>query len=409
MYCSSLLITGQVGCKNLTGLPYQSHYDICITSELVRLRIDIQWEPSGTTVSVGTDPLAFAPTTEVFGVGPIPDSTCLAYGFQQTNASDRQPTLAQLSTYPFKLPLLLTSKLSGTRGNRYEFLATAQGTRIAVTSVHTPAEYKKFNDALAPDGTFPLHGAAKSAPDFAAIARWWSQSADGKTIFYKFPQNLETHFKQWKDRRDELTSLSLTQPSRRAHQTRITGSTHHAQVLKASTKTRPTVPADSEPEEPAMGSISNGGAQPTTSTASTMTSHHPIPPSHEPSSTIGSDAVDRPPQRSAAPLPTNTIPTAIGLALPAGFGHGNGNGGAPPSMPFPFQMGVGPYGFIAFPGHPPPQVLMNWGGGRIPGSAGPAANEPRRRSRRCMVCVSHGREGRNCPGNNDRSACTGGE
>lgn len=229
----------QVGCKNRTSHPYKGHYDPWLTSELAQLRVGIFW--TGPTSFNDADPLGFSATHEVFGITAIPPETRDAYNIlpapNPVEPNEKQTILD--SSYPFSLATS-NSHLSGSRYKRHAYLAAAQQTKYAVTSIHTPEEYALFNSALSTGGVFAVQNGKK--PKFEDMARWWSGKVDGTTIFYKLPESLESHFKKWSERREELTSLTMGETQREANRARVSSRTHTARVLPASNRLVPGAP-----------------------------------------------------------------------------------------------------------------------------------------------------------------------
>ena len=50
-------------------------------------------------------------------------------------------------------------------------------------------------------------GFTNGAPDFKGMAAWWSATADGKKIYYKMHEHLESHYKKWTDKKQEKANL----------------------------------------------------------------------------------------------------------------------------------------------------------------------------------------------------------
>ena len=90
------------------------------------------------------------------------------------------------------------SALSGKRTNLYTYLATAQKTKYTVVPIHTEEEFQLFNSSVSLNGNwFSPNG----TPDFEGMAAWWTAKADGKNIFYKMHEHLESHYKKWTDKK----------------------------------------------------------------------------------------------------------------------------------------------------------------------------------------------------------------
>jgi hypothetical protein len=86
----------------------------------------------------------------------------------------------------------------------YSYLATAQLTKYAVVPIHTEEENKLFHVAIGPGGPWAV---ARGQPRFDEMVAWWSDKADGKTIFYKLYEHLVTHYKVHKDYEDQRNTL----------------------------------------------------------------------------------------------------------------------------------------------------------------------------------------------------------
>lgn len=202
------------------------------------------------------DPFAYALTEESFGISVIPESTRQLYNIQAalTPPQSDVSTLVVPNMYSVTLqqpsvsllPLMrfyTAARLSGSRSARHLYLATAQQTKYAVTTVHTIAEFKLFSDAVGSGGQFSDHGSDGSITiNFKEMTRWWSSHVDGKTIFYKLPEILETHYKKRQERHAELTSMSLSAATRKPNQHRISSQTHAAKVLPAARSDAPGHP-----------------------------------------------------------------------------------------------------------------------------------------------------------------------
>ncbi|KAJ7119377.1 hypothetical protein C8R46DRAFT_1364814 [Mycena filopes] len=134
-------------------------------------------------------------------------------------------------TLPERVSNIPLAGLSGARTDRYEFLALAQGTKYAMTPIHTNEEYALFSKALRPSGPF---AAANGVPDFKRMAKWWSAQVDGKKIFYKVPEYFQAHFKTWDSVRTELTTLQLTEDDRAEFMDIVRSNAHTSFVLDES-------------------------------------------------------------------------------------------------------------------------------------------------------------------------------
>ena len=79
----------------------------------------------------------------------------------------------------------------------YTYLATAQKSKYAV-ALFTEEEFHLSNASVSLNGNwFSPNG----TPDFEGMAAWWTAKADGKNIFYKMHEHLESHYKKWTDKK----------------------------------------------------------------------------------------------------------------------------------------------------------------------------------------------------------------
>jgi hypothetical protein len=191
------------GAVHKSNVKYNGHYDPWINHDIYRLRADIEWETSpnisGQHVIQDTSPLSFVRTHKQFGITGIPLAMRAKHDFL---GQVIDPTEMQVSNvYPDRLHL---SSLRAKRDNIYTYLAYAQQTRFAVTPVHTQSESDLFSTAMSPGGDF---FAVLGKPNFDWMATWWSSQADGKTIFYKLKEHLESHHKVWEGIRKGQESL----------------------------------------------------------------------------------------------------------------------------------------------------------------------------------------------------------
>ena len=60
---------------------------------------------------------------------------------------------------------------------------------------------------------------------------WWSAKADGKNIFYKMHEHLESHYKKWTEKKQEKENLVNSLSKRKNNQERIQAPIYVAQVL----------------------------------------------------------------------------------------------------------------------------------------------------------------------------------
>ena len=170
------------------GKRYAGHYDPWLDHDLHKLREDIPWisKPAHQLIGPDTNPLDFSPTSEKFGIAMISSDTRVNCNFM---GSDLQIQPSIQPVYTTKLHL---SKLCGSQKDVYTFLSKAQETKFAVTPIHTKEEFELFFKAVSPG----CNWCTRNKPQFEQMAYsgWWSGNANGKTIFYKLPEHLSTHY-----------------------------------------------------------------------------------------------------------------------------------------------------------------------------------------------------------------------
>jgi hypothetical protein len=219
-----------VGMIHKSGTKHLGHYDPWIDHEITKMRADVNWTKkpvAGPTAQPETDPLAFPPTQEQFGITCIPGKVRLDCDFNGPVMMPVQDTSLSVShIYPMKLYL---SKLKGKRNDVYSYLSAAQQTKYAVTPMHTKEEFKQYNDTVSRGGVEWCPQAGK--PNFQKMATWWSGKADGKHIFYKLPEHLSAYHKKWLERRNQSQSLVASEPQRQQHSERIHSIHHISNVL----------------------------------------------------------------------------------------------------------------------------------------------------------------------------------
>ena len=229
-----------VGTVHKKGSKHVGHYDPWLEHEIAIKRADVNWITKPTTASMvqqDIDPLAFPPTEEQFGITCIPGTVHLDCDFGGPVAVSLQDSsLSMAQIYPTQLHL---SKLKGKRNHVYSYLAAAQGTKFAVTPVHTKDEFKLYNKEVSHGGEEWCPNAGK--PVFHKLATWWSSKADGKTIFYKLPEHLAVYHKKWVDRRNRSQSMISSEPQRQPNTHRIRSDHHTAHILDPAPRDQPGI------------------------------------------------------------------------------------------------------------------------------------------------------------------------
>ncbi|KAJ7662182.1 hypothetical protein DFH06DRAFT_1325495 [Mycena polygramma] len=209
------------GSRHREGVEYDGHYDPWIEDDIDIVFQSLPFDAPRQTRPGYLNVSLFKKTHESFIVAALPQIVRDNYNI---------PRHAQLPSTDEKNNAILNmpfAGLSGARSDRYDFLASAQDTKFAVTPLHTNEEYALFNKELRPSGEFSV---AKGPPDFKRMAQWWSERVDGKKIFYKFPEHFQAHFKTWNALRAELTTMQITEHER-AHFMEIVRSDAHASVV----------------------------------------------------------------------------------------------------------------------------------------------------------------------------------
>jgi hypothetical protein len=149
----------QTGTYNTTGQHYSGHFDIelintcqeLLNSDLVRRGV-----PNSLPISNWVNGNLYVQTAEVFGILPVPDDVRLAFGLLAfDNASQPQA---------------------------HSYLAKRQGTRFAVTPVHTEVEKQQYFQLSKSEPSFK----DSRGPDWPLVTRRWNEGyANGKNVFYK--------------------------------------------------------------------------------------------------------------------------------------------------------------------------------------------------------------------------------
>jgi hypothetical protein len=201
-----------VGIKHKRGLKYMGHYDPWLDHEVSKLRADVNWKskPPEGHMFYDTDPLSFAQTEEQFGILAIPANLQITSNLTGasiiTPMQEQELSLQVANIYPTQLHL---SRLRGTHGNAYEYLAAAQKTLYAVTPVHIKEEFQLFHKALSIGGEWATY---QTRPNFDKMAAWWSSKADGKNILYKLPEHLGKHYQKWNAHQQTKEALVASEP-----------------------------------------------------------------------------------------------------------------------------------------------------------------------------------------------------
>ena len=81
--------------------------------------------------------------------------------------------------------------------------------------MHTEDEFNLFHSAVSPGGEY---ASAHGLPNFDQMVQWWSEKADGKTIFYKLREHLAAYYKTWSQCHQEKQTMLTSQPQRQPHE-----------------------------------------------------------------------------------------------------------------------------------------------------------------------------------------------
>lgn len=356
-----------MGSLHKSGIQYGGHYDPWLDHEISKLQADIVWTVcpiiSPSRLLQDTDPLNFEPTKERFGITAIPPLTRIANEFFAYSNINQE--------IDFSSNQLWLSKLTGKRKNIYAFLAMAQQTKYAVTPLHTEDEFNLFHSAVSPGGQW---ASANGQPNFDKMAQWWSEKANGKTIFYKLREHLAAHYKIWSEHRKEKQTMIASQPQRKPHEKRIRSKAYVSHVLPPAKRGQPGISMEagiSTTSEIAVGqNVLTQNAEPEASSSLTFIIEDIVMQDSEISSPdlATQDVIMQDPdvphtELYSMPGPSNNINMQHPQVTASQFNQ-------------PFTSGL----------------YTVWGKERIT-------------KRRCMICVQAGREGTNCKGKNNRKRC----
>lgn len=362
------------------GKEYKRHYDIWLIGLLQRQRAELGWTSQPSTPE--SNPFDFGLTDEVFGITRIPDSTCLEYNLTRQPAPIhlRSPEAVLASSVPRSLLRFgEESHLSGQQFKPYEYLASAQQLIIPATSIHRPREFALFNEACGLQGPFAPQ--VQKEPNFDDLAKWWNRhdQVNGKEAFYKLPEILEAHYKRWKERKDELTTRTLSERARERNSQCTTSLTHRAKVLPPAMPALPGILAHKSHTTQPQGTAQLQVIQPHSVHRSQDITHSPVLPAGN----------------GPAPTLLQQATTLLGVSLtnnwPVNALQQNG---------WTFQMHAQPLasGSVAYAapvsGPQSAAVLLDQ-----------TAVTRIRQPRRCKVCLDSGRDGVSCPGKNNRANC----
>jgi len=259
-----------------------------------------------------------------------------------------------MNVYPSTLHL---SKLKGKRNDVYSYLAAAQHTKFAVTPLHTK-EYALYTEVVARGGEQWCPQSGK--PAFHKFATWWSSQANGKNIFYKLPEHLSAHHKQWVESRNKSQALIASEPQRLQH-TQCLRSVHHtATVLPPAGRLQPGVMHD-------IAQINLPANQ-------TM--------QHSSASTVAEDWFNIPSSSHSVQEASMQREAQESIQTPSNM-----------TSLSPLNMPIASFSHLA----PQPQFMIQ--------SFASNMEPVGRRGRRCGLCLENGRDGLDCRGSNNHKNC----
>lgn len=158
----------RVGTMNTTGKKYRGHYDPWIINriqERLAYLDAILINPIEIRGMVNTD--LYVRTQERLGILPIPDGVRIASAIGEYNPQD-----------------------PGARKQEQAYLARIQNTKKAVLPVHTPQEYKLFEELMVSSSAF---NSTSRGPVWKLAVRVWNERAElTHGISYKLVEHLKT-------------------------------------------------------------------------------------------------------------------------------------------------------------------------------------------------------------------------
>ncbi|KAG2225628.1 hypothetical protein INT45_012100 [Circinella minor] len=213
----------KVGSMNCYQKPHKSHYDLWMIEALLYLRIKLSIFCSGGAIVDQSSIIYFQglhlrSSNETFGIGMFSEKVAKKFEI------DQQPQPKSCDLYQYRHSTTIARPLSvetsinlflpdGSTSNplnkRYKFLAQKQGTKYAVTLIHTPQELEKFCKFIKE----PAKGSI-SANQWVDLSIQWnksiSQPVDGVVIFYKTSEHLKMHYEHWNVKRMMGASIAIS-------------------------------------------------------------------------------------------------------------------------------------------------------------------------------------------------------
>ncbi|KAG2216099.1 hypothetical protein INT45_001361 [Circinella minor] len=278
----------KVGSMNRYQKPHKSHYDLWMIEALLYLQMKPSIFCSGGAIVdqssiIYSQGLHLRSSNETFGIGMFSEK----YRHSTTIARP----LSVETTINLFLPDGSTSNLLN---KRYKFLAQKQGTKYAVTPIHTPQELEKFRKFIKE----PAKGSI-SANQWVDLSIQWnksiSQPVDGVVIFYKTPEHLKIHYEHWNVKRIMGASIAISN--------RICEVMH--EELQSPERSSPVLVTQT-PSPPPLGSLSSLPPSPlSASWVSAIPSSSSMPSASSPSITAVSPG---PSIRKIEPASSQPIP-----------------------------------------------------------------------------------------------------
>jgi hypothetical protein len=154
----------QVGHFNSTGQKYPYHFDPWLINELEETKTLVtQFVPDITHWTGWVNGNLYQPTTETFGIVPVPPDVLVATSMEKY---DQSLDLKQ----------------------QHAYLAQKQGTRKAVLPIHTEAEYRLFSYFMRDPTLFTK---SNDSPNWHILVKTWNCKANEEPlIFYKVSNHI---------------------------------------------------------------------------------------------------------------------------------------------------------------------------------------------------------------------------
>ncbi|KAI7874434.1 uncharacterized protein EV154DRAFT_569718 [Mucor mucedo] len=199
-----------MGSKNRYGIIHKSHYSPWLFQSIDALRSKVG-HPMRTDSHFGSSMLESAylyrHTNEKFGISPIPshiknDHLMLPYDPNTHFQSGLPENNPNINAIPIvKLP----NMYYGSHQFIYRYLSKCQGTKYAVTAVHTPQEKSLFDlmlDDFNENSKYAYLKSANGIVNFGLMAAAWSKICSSTNfIYYKTPEHLCSYNNILEDRR----------------------------------------------------------------------------------------------------------------------------------------------------------------------------------------------------------------